>query len=260
MGLYYSDDLVTLYHGDCEGFLAQRVSEYADPELAHIVVTSPPYNMGLVPGGNGRGMYRPGASTKGGRFREGYDGSHDDAMPQDEYDDWQRRVLDLLWQVIPGDGAIFYNHRQRVEHGRVRLPLGMDFGIPLRQVITWDRKTGIGPNLRHFCSVAEWVFLFAKDDFRLTSHSASGGGDIWRLGMAREKFGHPAPFPVALPAHAIATSRARSVLDPYAGTGTTLLAATLAAIPSVGIEKYEAYCEVIANRLSTRGDLLSDMA
>lgn len=245
---YYADDSVTLYHGDCEMVLADRLSEFPD-DVAQIVVTSPPYNMGLVPGGNGRGMYRPGASSKGGRFRDGYEDSHDDAMPQDEYDAWQRRVLDLLWQAVPDDGAIYYNHRQRVEHGKVRLPLGMDFGIPLRQVITWDRKTGIGPTRRHYCSVAEWIFLFAKADFKLVDHAASGGGDIWRLGMAQEDFGHPAPFPLSLPIRAIDTTGARSVLDPFAGTGTTLIAATQAGIPAVGIEKSERYCEVIVKRL-----------
>lgn len=250
MSLYYSDESVTLYHGDCLSVLGEHVNGSADP-LAHIIVTSPPYNMGLVPGGNGRGMYRPGASSKGGRFRDGYDDADDDAMPQDEYDELRRDELDLMWEAIPEDGAIFWNHRQRVEHGKVRLPLGMDFrDVPLRQVITWDRNTGIGPNLRHFCSVAEWIFLFAKPEFSLASHSASGQGDIWRLGMAQEDFDHPAPFPLSLPMRAITASAARSVLDPFAGTGTTLLAAQLAGIPAVGIERSERWCEVIAKRLS----------
>lgn len=246
---YYSDDLITLYHGDCETVLSDYLSEWAET-WAHVVVTSPPYNMGLVPGGNGKGMYRPGASTKGGRFRDGYTDSHDDAMEQGEYDDWQRRILGLLWELIPDDGAIFYNHRQRVEHGLARLPLGMKFGLPLRQVITWDRATGIGPNLRHYCSVAEWVFLFAQPEFKLINHSASGGGDVWRLGMAHEDFGHPAPFPIGLPARVIHSTGARSVLDPFAGTGTTLRAAKDAGIRAIGIEKSERYCEIAAKRLA----------
>jgi DNA modification methylase len=246
---YYQDDLATIYLADCEEFVSDRLSQYADPDLGQIVVTSPPYNMGLTPGGNGRGMYKPGPRSKGGRFRDGY-AAHDDAMPQDEYDAWQRRVLAVLWDVIPEDGAIFYNHKQRVEHGVARLPLGLDFGIPLRQIITWDRGTGIGVNKRHYCSVSEFIFLFAKPGFELRDHSASGVGDVWRLGMAQEDFGHPAPFPPALPIRAIDTSNARSVLDPFMGTGTTLRAAKDLGVRAVGIEKSERYCEIAAKRMA----------
>lgn len=246
---YYADEMVTLWRGDCEQILSDKLSEFADFQ-AHIVITSPPYNMGLVPGGNGRGMYRPGASSKGGRFREGY-GQYGDDLPQDEYDALHRRILGLLWETIPEDGAIFWNHRQRIEHGKVRLPLGMDFGIPLRQIITWDRGTGIGPNRRHFAVVAEWIFLFAKPDFRLRDHSASGMGDVWRLGMARENYGHPAPFPESLPLRAIdAVYQPRSVLDPFAGTGTTLVAAQRLGVPSIGIEQNEGFCEQTVRRLA----------
>lgn len=246
---YYSDDQVTLHHGDCGLIISDWLNELSDPDAGQVVITSPPYNMGLTPGGNGRGMYRPGGSGKGGRFRHGYD-EHGDAMPQDEYDQWQRDVLDLLWKLIPDDGAIYYNHRQRIEHGIARLPLGLEFGLPLRQVITWDRGTGIGVNRRHYAGVAEWVFLFAKPMFKLANHSASGAGDVWRLGMARDDFGHPAPFPLGLPTKVIETAAPRSVLDPFAGTGTTLVAAKQAGIKAIGIEKAERYCEVIAKRLS----------
>lgn len=247
---YYVDDLVTLYHGECLLVMSDWLNEFAAPDFGQIIVTSPPYNMGLIPGGNGRGMYRPGANSKAGRFRNGYSEADDDALPQDEYDALRRDELAVMWDLLPNDGAIFWNHRQRVEHGRVRLPLGMEFPVPLRQIITWDRKTGIGPNLRHYCSVAEWIFLFAKPDFRLTDHSASGGGDIWRLGMESEDLGHPAPFPMSLPMRAIVTTGARSVLDPFAGTGTTLAAAKLAGVRAIGIEKSERYCEIAAKRLA----------
>lgn len=241
---YYERDGITIYHGRCEDVLPTLGGRGID-----LVVTSPPYNMGLVPGGNGRGMYRPGASNKAGRFREGY-GAHDDAMPQDEYDAWQRGVLASLWASLPDHGAIYYNHRPRVEHGQLRLPLGWDFaGIPVRKVITWDRGTGIDVNLRNYCSAYEWIIVLAKPDFRLVDHSASGMSDMWRLGMDREDFGHPAPFPRSLPTRALATTGARYVLDPFMGKGTTLRAALDLGREAVGIEREERWCEVAAKWL-----------
>jgi site-specific DNA-methyltransferase (adenine-specific) len=237
---YYEDGAVTIYHADCAEIL---------PSLAPVdlVVTSPPYNMGLVPGGNGRGMYRPGASNKAGRFREGY-GQHSDALPQDDYDAWQRHVIGLCWDRLTDVGAIFYNCRPRVEHGKLRLPLGFDFGPPIRQIITWDRGTGIDVSLRQFCTVGEYVVLMAKPDFRLVDYSASGMGDVWRLGMEHRDHGHPAPFPVSLPTKALTASGAATVLDPFMGSGTTLRAAKDLGRRAIGIELEERFCEIAANR------------
>lgn len=244
MSPYYEDDLVTIHHGDCMDVLPTLEAESVD-----IVVTSPPYNMGLVPGGNGRGMYRPGANNKAGRFREGYDGGHTDAMPQDEYDDWQRAVLAECWRVARL--GVFYNHRPRVEHGRLRDPLSGDYGPDpiLRQRIIWDRGTGIDVTLRHFCTRGEYVLFFAKEAFMLTSHAASGMGDVWRLGMETNVPGHPAPFPVALPARCIEASGARSVLDPFLGSGSTLRAAKDAGICGIGIDESRRYCDLAVSRL-----------
>lgn len=240
---FYDDGVCAIYHGRWEDVLPRL-----DP--VDVAVTSPPYNMGLVPGGSGRGMYRPGANNKGGRFRNGY-GAHDDAMPRDEYDRWQRELLATLWGKV--ERGIFYNHRPRVEHGRVRLPLSMDFGPlteHLRQVIVWDRGTGIDVNLRHFCTRGEWVLLFAKPEFALVNHSASGMGDVWALGMETRVPDHPAPFPVSLPGRCIDATGATSVVDPFMGSGTTLRAAKDRGVRAVGIEVSEAYCEVAAKRLA----------
>lgn len=242
---YYTDERVTIYQGDAEEVMAELNSGSFD-----IAVTSPPYNMGLVPGGNGRGMYRPGGNNKAGRFRDGYADSHHDALPWDDYDAWQRRViLDLLRLTTLG---VFYNHRSRVIHGRLRLPLdGAWGGLPLRQLIIWDRGTGIDVTLRQFCTAHELILLFTHPEFRLVDHSASGMSDVWRLGMSHDSAAvdHPAPFPVSLPARAIASTGATSVVDPFAGAGTTLRAAADAGIRAVGIERSERYCEIAARRL-----------
>lgn len=241
MRIYYEDDLVSIWHADALASMREMGDGAVD-----IVVTSPPYNMGLVPGGNGRGMYRPGASNKAGRFRDGY-GAHADAMPQDQYDAWQRECLAEMWRVARL--AVFYNHRPRVEHGRLRVPLSWDFGPAiLRQIIVWDRGTGIDVNLRAFCTRQEWVMLFAKPAFSLVDHAASGMGDVWRMGMATHEAEHPAPFPVSLPARAIAATGARSVLDPFVGSGTTLIAAKAAGITGIGVELDERWCKrAVAN-------------
>lgn len=239
---YYQDDAATIYHGDCMEVMPQIRDASVD-----VVVTSPPYNMGLVPGGNGRGMYRPGASNKAGRFRDGY-GIHTDDLEQTDYDEWQRVCLAEMWRV--SSKAVFYNHRPRVEHGKLRVPLSFDFGPApvLRQIVTWDRGTGIDVNLRAYCTRGEWIMVFAHDDFKLVSHSASGTGDVWRLGMENKPFGHPAPFPKSLPGTVIFTTGAQSVLDPFMGSGTTLRAAKDAGISAIGIEIEERYCEIAAQR------------
>lgn len=239
---YYDDGTCVIYHARMEDVLLPSLGP------VDIVVTSPPYNMGLVPGGNGRGMYRPGASNKAGRFREGY-GEHDDAMEQVAYDEWQRECLAAMWAT--SRLAVFYNHRPRMEHGRVRLPLSLDFGgLPLRQIIIWDRGTGIDVNLRNFCTRQEWILMFAKPRFALVDHAASGMGDVWNLGMEHAETGHPAPFPVTLPGRCIDATGARSVLDPFMGSGTTLRAAKDRGVRATGIEISERYCEIAARRLA----------
>jgi site-specific DNA-methyltransferase (adenine-specific) len=238
---YYDDGRITIYCGRCEDVL---------PTLSPVdlIVTSPPYNMGLVPGGNGRGMYRPGANNKAGRFRDGY-GEHDDAMPQDEYDQWQRKVIALCMDALTDGGALFYNHRLRVEHGEVRFPLGLDFGFPITKVIIWDRGTGIDVTLRNFCTAHEWIVVLAKPDWRLVDHAASGMGDVWRLGMEREDLGHPAPFPVSLPQKAMLATGAGTILDPFMGSGSTLRAALNLGRRAIGIEVEERFCEIAVDRL-----------
>ena len=233
----------TLYCGDC----LEVMSEMSD-ECVDVTVTSPPYNMGLIPGGGGKGMYKPGAANKGGRFRDGY-GLHSDALPQGEYDDWQRKCLSEMWRL--SKQAVFYNHRPRVEHGTIRVPLSFNFGEALlRQIIIWDRGTGIDVNLRHYCTCQEWVMLFAKQSFSLKSHSASGSGDVWRLGMERQETGHPAPFPVALPETVIETTGAGVLFDPFMGSGTTGVACARRGKQFIGIELEPKFFDIACERIS----------
>jgi len=63
---------------------------------------------------------------------------------------------------------------------------------------------------------------------------------------------HPAVMPVELAARAIRLSTwpGETVLDPFAGTGTTLVAARLLGRRAIGVEVSERYCELAAKRLA----------
>ena len=238
---YYDADGITIYHGDCRDVMATMADESVD-----LVVTSPPYNMGVTPGGNGRGMYAHG-TQKARRFGDGYEATSD-ALPPDEYDDFLRSTLHEMWRVARL--GVFWNHRPRIIHGVWTEPLGGDFGIPLRQRIVWERPTGIDVGLRHYCTRAEHIYLFAKDEFELVDHSASGMGDVWRMPMP-PKSDHPAPFPLALPTRCISSvADVTTVLDPFMGSGTTLRAAKDLGKRAIGCDTSAAYCDMAVARLA----------
>lgn len=249
MSVYYEDDLVKLYHGDCRDVL---------PYLKNVdvTITSPPYNLGVSTGG-GFGHYVDG-QTPGGRQGKWAGGAgqtgityadHDDAMPYPDYQAWQRDCLTAMWGTLNDTGAIYYNHKPRVQASTLWLPIDLNPGLPLRQIIIWARAGGTNFTPTSYMPTHEWVLVLAKAGFRLKSRGASGVGDVWRINQDVDN-PHPASFPLGLPARVIETTDPRLVLDPFAGIGTTLRAAKDAGVRAIGVEKSERYCEIAAKRLS----------
>jgi DNA modification methylase len=236
---YYAADGIALYCADSRDALKEIERGSVD-----LIFTSPPYNLGVSPGGCGKGFYTP---SRGGRNVtkwkdfDGY-GVHDDAMPMAEYVAWQQETLAALWGLLADDGAIYYNHKPRIVFKRLWTPLELNPGLPLRQIITWDGGPTIAMGDGHYCPAYEWILVFARDGFRLRSRADSAVGDLWRIPRETDKRGHPCPFPIGLPWRAIETTGARSILDPFAGIGTTLAAAKLLGRRAVGIEVNEEYC------------------
>lgn len=246
---YYVDDCVTLYHADCLDVLPHLTG-------VDLVVTSPPYNLGVTTGG-GFGHWKDG-QAHGGRGKWvaamhdgdgiGYD-SYNDAMPYAEYEAWQRTVLAGCWATLSERGAIYYNHKPRVQASELWLPLALNPELPVRQIIIWARAGGMNFAPTHYMPTHEWIIVFAKPGFRLKHRAASGVGDTWRIPQDGAN-DHPAPFPIGLPARAIETTAPALVLDPFTGSGTTLRAAKDAGVRAIGIELSERYCEATAKRLA----------
>ncbi len=245
---YYSDGTCTIYHGPCE----QVVPELP---LVDLVFTSPPYNLGSSPWPH-LGNWKPGDSAGGkSKWRNGSDGAggvtyaeHEDTMPWPDYVAWQHAVLLACWGRLAPAGAIYYNHKPRVIGGRLWLPLELNPGLPLRQIVVWARAGGMNYNPTAYVPTHEWIMVLAQEAFRLRSKAASGAGDVWRV--PQEPSPHPAPFPVGLPSRAIETVGPGLVLDPFMGSGSTLRAAKDAGVRSIGIDVSERYCEMAAERLA----------
>lgn len=253
---YYSEAGITIYHGDCREIL---------PHLPKVdlVFTSPPYNLGVTTGGGfasnfvrnhghysaDSGMRKRGGGGKwsGGALADGY-GVHTDDMPWPDYEAWQREIIQLCWDRLSESGAIYYNHKPRVQSAEVWLPTSLNPALPLRQIITWARAGGVNFAPTHYLPTYEWILIFAKIGFRLKSKGASGAGDVWYVPQ-ESGTEHPAPFPLALPLKAIETTGCKLVLDPFSGSGTTLRAAKDSGISAIGIEIEERYCEIAVNRL-----------
>ena len=217
-----------------------------------LVVTSPPYNLKNSTG-NGMKDGR-GGKWKNAELVNGY-ADYDDNMPHDLYVEWQRKCLIEMFRIIPDNGAIFYNHKWRVQNGLLQDRQDIVEGFPVRQIIIWKRSGGINFNAGYFLPTYEVIYLIAKPDFRLAP-KANAHGDVWEFPQEM-KNEHPAPFPVALIDRIISSTCAKTILDPFMGSGTTAVAALLNKRDYVGIELSQKYCEMAEDRIEEfKGGLL----
>ena len=209
-----------------------------------LIVTSPPYNLKNSTGNgmkDGRGGKWANASLVNGYSH------HHDCMPHDEYTKWQRQCLAEMYRIIKDNGAIFYNHKWRVQAGLLQDRQDIISGFPVRQIIIWKRNGGINFNKGYFLPTYEVIYLICKPDFIL-SPGASSYGDVWEF-MQETKNVHPAPFPVALIERIIESTNAKIILDPFMGSGTTAIAATNLGRDFIGIEISPDYVELSKTRL-----------
>ncbi len=224
--------------GDCtDTAVVERVM---GGEKADMVFTSPPYNRGTTTGG---GFNTGGLSQQ---LTNSYN-DYTDNRTVKEYRDWQSSLLLSWWDMLASSGAIFYNHRPRVQNGIYETPLCWNPDLPIRQIVIWHSGAGINFSPTHYRVAHEWIVIYAKPDFRLLSKGDSGIGDVWQFGAARVD-GHPAPFTVDLPANALKTTICQIVYEPFSGSGTTIIAAENLARQCRAVEISPGYVGVALQR------------
>jgi DNA modification methylase len=205
---YYSDDLVTLYHGDC-----REVTAWLE---ADVLVTDPPYGMAHLSGWD--------SPTRA------IQGDSDMAV---------RDAALALW----GDGpaAVF---------GTWKKPRP----AMTRSLVIWDKTLGTGAGMGDLDAAwgnsHEEIYILGEwkrgDRTRHPSVIQTRDG----LRSLSGQVGHPTPKPVSLMERVISLAPPGIIADPFAGSGSTLIAAKNQGRRASGVELDERYCEIAAKRLS----------
>lgn len=264
---FYEDDRVTIFCAD--------ISEVEDelPELvdtAACVVTSPPYNVGLDYGTGDAGVD---ALPWDAYWRMADEAARVMAMvlmPGGRA--WVNTAV-----AVPDAPVTGGQHSGRTGKRRVLLAHGwaaaleLGGGLELVDQVAWCSLRGSGtawgswqspaaPNLRGDFEV---VTVACRDRWERTPPAGMESwrdtlGDwpglcstVWHLDPAHRD-GHPAPFPIELARRCIRLSTwpGEVVVDPFMGSGTTLLAARDLGRRAVGIERNPEYCELAVQRLA----------
>jgi len=235
-----------IYQGDCLQIMRTIPAESVD-----LIVTSPPYN---IKNSTGNGL----KCGKGGKWAnaaliQGY-ADHHDNMPHTDYVAWQRDCLHAMMSLLKETGAIFYNHKWRVQNGLLQDRQDIVAGFPVRQIIIWKRNGGINFNRGYFLPTYEVIYLISKRKFKLAP-KANAQGDVWEIPQTRDN-PHPAPFPIELAEKCIASTDAQVVLDPFMGSGTTAAAAQNLGRDWIGIDISRDYCRMASERVRCQQGML----
>lgn len=250
--MYMVNDLIMDSKGlkiICEDILStKKVSNYS----IDLIVTSPPYNLDI--------KYN----------------SHDDKISYDQYKEFSQKWLSRCFNWLKDDGRLCLNipldknkgGQQSV--GADLTTIAKDIGFNYHSTIIWNegnisRRTAWGSWLSASAPYViapvelivvlykkHWKKLDKKDSDITKEEFIQWTNGLWTFnGESKKKIGHPAPFPVELPRRCIKLFSYVDdvVLDPFMGSGTTLIAAKQNNRKAIGIDVDNEYCELAKNRI-----------
>lgn len=208
---YYEDDLVTLYHGDC-----REVTAWLE---ADVLVTDPPYGM----------SYR-GFDGRNGERRH----SVAPAAIKGDLDTALRDEVLRLW----GDRPALAFGTWRSARPKAT-----------RALVVWHKvgAGGMGDLSIPWLSTHEEIYVLGSGFVGKRADAVLSYPPL--MSADRERPNHPTPKPLPLMERLLATT-AGVVADPFAGSGSTLVAAKHVGRKAIGVELEERYCELAAQRLS----------
>jgi site-specific DNA-methyltransferase (adenine-specific) len=205
---YYADDLVTLYLGKCE--------DITDWLAADVLVTDPPYGIGWSKGDWGATSHR----------HDGIAGDRDTGTRDAALAAWRAERPALVFGSLRAEYPAGWK-RMLVFHKPV-LNTGL-FGNRLPWMANWEPVFVLG----------QWPDQTPTLDAVIGTRAACAGG---YSGYAT-RYGHPHAKPVDVMETLITACPPGVIADPFAGAGSTLVAARNLGRQAIGVELDERYAE-----------------
>lgn len=226
---------------------AEDVAALMNGAMACLVVTSPPYNQSIE-SFKPSGMHKPGGWVeKVGKL------AYQDSLDEGEYQKQQVELLRVIDGALDDGASIFYNHKNRYREKAIVSPLYWlkDGPFTIRQEIIWSRPGSITQNARMFLPSDERIYwLYKGNDFYFNDKTEiKSYSSVWDIGLETNKT-HAVAFPLEIPLRCIRSCSkiGENILEPYCGSGTTLIAADQLGRICYGMEISPAYCQVILER------------
>ncbi len=206
---YYSDDHVTIYHGD-----ALTVGEW---RTADLILTDPPYGIGWSKGTN---------KAAGSYAHAGIAGDKDTT------------VRDAALAMVPTTPAIVFGSFYAPHPCRVR-----------QVVVWWKpNDAGVVGSTTGYRRDAEPVFLLDPWPSTLVQWPSVIRSCHQSISAIVTETGHPHTKPVDLLRQLMERAPDGVIADPFMGSGSTLRAAKDLGRKAIGVEVDERYCEIAAKR------------
>lgn len=235
---YYSDESVTFWHGDALDVLRRLPDDSVDA-----VITDPPYSSGgFVRSDRIQDVHTKYVNSDqmamgtGGATLAAFAGDNRD---QRGYGYWCALWLGECLRILKSGGAaaLFTDWRQ--------LPMTTDAlqagGFVWRGIVPWHKPSG-RPTQGRYSNTCEYVVWGSKGPRELGALD----GDLIEAGQCRTQ----KPLEVMRKLVRIAP-KGGAVLDPFAGAGTTGVAAVLEGRRFVGVELTEHFARVASERITT---------
>lgn len=246
------DRKVWLYRANCLSFLDALYEQYGDEGYFDVVFADPPYFLS-----NG------GITCHAGRMVKVDKGDWDKSMGFELNHEFTMQWLKRCQRLLKPNGTLWVTGTQHIIFSAGAAM--QELGFKILNVITWE-KPNPPPNLscRYFTHSTELVIWAAKNArsrhvFNYRAMREANGGkqmkSVWRIkspSKEEKRFGkHPAQKPLALVERCLlASSRPGDrVLDPFAGIGTTAVAALRQDRVSIGIDLDRRWLQAGAERI-----------